>query len=280
MARILVLGHVHHDRVWRLDRPLVSGARLHWQTRETRLGGGGFNTASALRNLGHDVVLATALTDDAGGHAAIAALRRLGIDTRHVRLVAGETQLVEILLDPEGERTIVFSASHVRPAIPVPANADFDAAYINARAYDEAGLAALESLPLVVAQFPLSQAMPMPATVVVGSRADLAPRAASDLWPAAERVTGGRAEWLVLTDGPGPVTVTDGRSEALAPVPRRLDLPDMTGAGDCFAAGLVAALAGRSALDIGLLLEAAGEANAATARLLADRDRVLPPVLL
>ena len=46
MARVLVIAHLNHDRIWELDGPLKSGSRISWGKREIRLGGGGYFTGS------------------------------------------------------------------------------------------------------------------------------------------------------------------------------------------------------------------------------------------
>jgi len=46
MARVLVIAHLNHDRIWELDAPLKSGSRVSWGKREIRLGGGGYFTGS------------------------------------------------------------------------------------------------------------------------------------------------------------------------------------------------------------------------------------------
>ena len=46
--RVIVVGHINHDRIWRLTEPLRAGGRIAWSSRETRLGGGGYFTARRL----------------------------------------------------------------------------------------------------------------------------------------------------------------------------------------------------------------------------------------
>ena len=76
MAHIVVAGSVNLDRVWWLEAPLQSGARLSYAHRQLRLGGGGFNTAVALRTLGHDVSIVASLADDKAGRACRRALEQ------------------------------------------------------------------------------------------------------------------------------------------------------------------------------------------------------------
>ena len=71
-TRVVVIGHINHDRIWRLTEPLRAGGRIAWASRETRLGGGGYFTARRLLDLGHEVALLSNLMSDAHGEAALA----------------------------------------------------------------------------------------------------------------------------------------------------------------------------------------------------------------
>lgn len=252
MSRILVAGNINHDRVWHLDGPLVAGGRLSCLGRETRLGGGAFHTGAQLLRLGHAVSIAGSLMDDEAGRAALATLRSLGFDTRHVAILAGETAPADILLDPSGERTIVAPPNRRRPPVALAGPVEADAVYVNAAACSPELIAAMEQAPLGVAQFPAREAA-RPADILIGSAADLEGRDAHDLWRAARRIAGKRLSHLVVTDGPEPVRLIDGETVRLVPPPGQLSLADTIGAGDTFAGSyLHAVLAGLSPPDAAL----------------------------
>ena len=103
MHRILVIGNINHDRIWRLDAPLVPGGRLPVRDKAVVLGGGAFHTGSTLIALGAQVVLISRVMSDEMGAAALATLGRAGFDTSHIERVQGETEPLDILLDPEGD---------------------------------------------------------------------------------------------------------------------------------------------------------------------------------
>ena len=121
MGTVIVVGHVNHDRVWSLASPLASGARITYSDRTVRLGGGGFHTGAQLAKLGNEVRLVSNLMDDGHGQAALATLKAIGFDLRHVTMLAGETLFTEILLEPNGERTILNSGGQLRPPFAAPA---------------------------------------------------------------------------------------------------------------------------------------------------------------
>ncbi|MCM0752508.1 hypothetical protein DEA98_18920 [Brucella pseudogrignonensis] len=107
MARVLVIAHLNHDRIWELDGPLKSGSRVSWGKRETRLGGGGYFTGSPFLALGHEVALVSSLGNDALGDTARSELSELGFDMQHVYKRDSGTHITDILLEPSGERTIL-----------------------------------------------------------------------------------------------------------------------------------------------------------------------------
>lgn len=155
MATVLVVGSVNVDRIWHLATPVRAGGRLTCTGRETRLGGGGFNTGAALLALGHSVRLVATLADDADGRACHAALERRGFDMRHVGLVAGRTEPLDILVEPSGERTIIAPVAAERRPLDVLPAAGVDLVYVNRRRVDPAAMADLLLRLSIVAQLPL-----------------------------------------------------------------------------------------------------------------------------
>lgn len=265
MPHVLVCGGVHHDRIWRLDAPLVPGGRLRVRGKTMVLGGGAFHTARALLELGAEVALVSCLAGDALGQAARTALTEQGFDIRHIESVLGETVPLDILVDPDGERTILSPLRSGEAALRMGAPMPVDAAYLNTLHLDDSVLANLAQTPLVISQLPLHPATPRPADYVVTSRSDGGADMAS-IWTRAAALAGPRLKAVVLTDGPRPITLHDGvaslRIEA-APV---CQVSSSIGAGDRFCGSLLAAL-----LAGAPLAEAAATASRQTADWLARR---------
>lgn len=269
MGAIVVVGAVNHDRMWQVDGPLSPGARLTYSGPEVRLGGGGFTSGNMLRELGHEVILVSLLMDDGHGRAALETLAGRGFDTRHVSLLEGETPMVEVLVDPRGERTILFrrGAGKPMPAIRLEA-AGAHAAYVNAYRLDAALVADIAALPLVMLQYPLRHVEPVPADILISSRDDFGAGDLAALWQRARAVTRERVSSLVLTDGPGPIRLIDAAGVRTVTPAQQLELNDTTGAGDLFAAAyLHELLSGREPEAAAL------GASEATAQVLLRRER-------
>ncbi|HEY5789696.1 MAG TPA: PfkB family carbohydrate kinase, partial [Gammaproteobacteria bacterium] len=230
MARIAVLGTLAVDRVVQLEAPLRLGAHQQGRALPDRCGGGGANAAVALARAGHQVALVSAVGDDADGRALLATLDAAGVDTAHVARLPQPTSNSLLLVDPQGERTIVNLQRLHAPHPGVLRELELDAVYVRSRASDLA--------PLLRALLPHRRVV---AHVLVGSAADLAPGLLLDPFAHATRISGGQAEWIVATRGPQGASAY-GRGETLQQPALPVTAVDSTGAGDAFAAGLVHAL--------------------------------------
>lgn len=241
MHRVIVIGSVNHDRIWQLDGPLVSGGRLGFSSRQVHLGGGGFYTGCQLLELGAQVSIVSRLMRDEQGLAALKTIGDMGFDTTHVTTPPGETALAEILLEPDGQRTIIGAWSG--PRIPFSANGPLAgaAAYINALQLDESLVAQLETIPLVISQLPIRPATPRPADYVISSRDD-ASGGIEAVWERAHNTAGPRLKMLVLTNGPEPVTLFDGRESVRVDTAPAVQVRNTIGAGDRFSGAFLFAL--------------------------------------
>lgn len=268
MHRVIVIGSVNHDRVWQLLDPLTPGGRLRFSAREIHLGGGGFHTGCQLLDLGADVVLVTRAMQDEQGLAVLDAVREMGFDTRHVMLLPGKTEPLDILLEPNGQRTILGPAGRSGAAFSIKEPLTGDAAYLNAILLEETLVAKLDDIPLVVSQLPLRPATPRPADYVITSRDD-AGEEPPDVWRRALDIAGPRLKMLVLTDGPRRITLYDGRRSIHVDPAPAVQSTNTIGAGDRFSgAFLFALLNGQDAAA------AASEANHVTADWLRRRHDV------
>jgi fructokinase len=241
-TRIVVIGHINHDRIWRLNEPLRAGGRIAWSSRETRLGGGGYFTARRLLDLGHDVALLSNLMSDGHGESALADLNAAGFDTTLITRRDGETDFADILLDPTGERTILSSERRLSRTFLLDSPIESDAFYVNAPKLPQTILTSLERAPLVVSQFPLREAEPRPADIMVGSKADLLGVSMGDIWTRARSLATDRLSHLVMTDGPAAISVFDGTTEQTLKLARTVTVRDTIGAGDTFSGSLLNAL--------------------------------------
>jgi sugar/nucleoside kinase (ribokinase family) len=241
MHRVIVIGGVNHDRIWQLSDPLVRGGRMHVDSQEIHLGGGGFFTGNQLLELGCEVAIVTWLRSDAHGVSALQTLEDMGFDTSEVAMEPGQTSPLEILLEPNGERTILSLPNHARPPFRTETALVGDAVYLNALSLDAELVRRLDTVPIVVTQLPLRPATPRPAEYVISSRDD----AAGDIeavWDRASAIAGSRLKMLILTDGPNPITLLDGRNAMQVAPPERVEIKSAIGAGDRFSGAFLFAL--------------------------------------
>jgi ribokinase len=272
MAKILVLGSVNVDRVWRLDRPLRVGGRNLFGAVERRIGGGGFNTGSALLALGHQVSIATSLGDDEDGRRCLETLRQMGFGTTDVSVQRRSTTPIEIFVDPFGERTILAAQDAEGEPMTQELAGSAELAYVAARKVDKAVLSKLSARMDVIAQIPLDVEEQRPATVLIGSSSDLNVEGLRNVFASGRRIAGPSLQYVVLTDGPRDVRVWDKHAESSVPVDPRPAPNDTTGAGDVFAAGFIDAyLRGDARQD------AVRHGSAIAGLFLADRAAFLGP---
>ncbi len=240
MARIVVVGSVAQDDVFKLVQPLAPGRHLDAAARRLRLGGGGANTAIPLRHAGHEVTLVAPVGADAVAEWLLAKLQEAGIDVSAVVRVPGDSTRSLVFVDPGGERTIVNLNRCREPGPPQRlASLASDAVYVRSRDLDVRELlseAAVRSL--VVAHVPPLEAGSRPAHVLVGSESDLPPSFLADPWAAGRAIAGETLRLVVVTRGPRGAEAF-GKSERVSVPAPKVPVVDSTAAGDVFAAGLV-----------------------------------------
>jgi sugar/nucleoside kinase (ribokinase family) len=233
MHRVIVIGGVNHDRIWQLKAPLTPGKRVQYSQRVTRIGGGGFYTGQQLLDLGAEVTLISRLKRDEQGLSALKTLEEIGFDTQQIEMLPGETIPLEILLEPDGERTIITFSDAPNPPFCLKGPVTGAAAYINALILDDELVARLNHIPLVISQLPLREATARPADWVISSRTD----AGSDVgaaWQAARAIAGPRLKTLVITDGTRPTILFDGETAVEVSAPPPVKVVSTIGAGDRF----------------------------------------------
>ncbi|MGC4896456.1 carbohydrate kinase family protein [Micromonospora sp. DT31] len=285
VPRVVVVGDVITDVVAMLSGPLATGSDT---AAGIRFSGGGqaANTAAWLAGQGAPVTLVAAVGDDETGRERVAELTRIGVDCVVQRHEGYPTGTV-IVLTHDGERTMVsqrganlrLTAEHVDEALAAAP----DAGHLHLSAYTlldvgsrGAGLRALAAARARGLTVSVDAASAAPLRRVGGAfltwvrdvdlllvNTDEATVLAGGLDPAAQgRALTAVAHRVVVKRGAaGAVWVQRGGGPVeFAPAPG-VDVVDVTGAGDAFAAGLLTAwLAGadpRAALaragDLGAL---------------------------
>ena len=270
-ALIVCLGDVMVDVVARLSGPVELGSDRPART-ELHPGGSAANTAAWLAWTGAAAALVARVGSDVLGSWSLARLGR-GLAAQVSIDPAVPTGTCIVLVSPDGERTMVpdtgangaLAPAHLRPEIFAPTR------HLHLSGY------ALFSGARAAARHALSGARQARMTISVGAASagplrELGAQTFFDLVGSDVLLFANQAEAELLTGQPDPLiaatvlaqrvgraVVTAGAGSAVwadaeerAEVPARRGTPvlDTTGAGDAFAAGMLAALArGEAALD-------------------------------
>ncbi len=264
MTDILVVGSVAWDEVALLEGELQHGGHNGARWLGRRVGGGAANTAMALARAGDRATVISAVGMDEQGVRLIATLADVGVDVDAIDRHGSETTRSVVLLESDGERTVVNLA---RARVPLPADlATRPAACCYVRSADPALTEVLRQRVrhgLVVAHIPPLLPDFRPAQVLVGSASDLDAGFLADPYAAALEVAGEPLEWVVVTHGSSGACAcaVDRTIEVRAP---KVEAVDTTGAGDIFAAGLVHALARGKAMEHALATAVAWGAASVT----------------
>jgi sugar/nucleoside kinase (ribokinase family) len=276
MARIVVIGSVAQDAVFALRQPLRANAHLEAEARGERIGGGAAGTGLPLAYAGHAVRLVSPLGTDAAGDALLAELAAGGIDTSTLSRVAGSSTRSLVLLDPDGERTVVNLHRCREPEPPAClGEIAADAIYVRSRDPDLAPLlAARLGDALLAAHVPPVAEGARPSHVLVGSEADLPAEALAAPWAFGRRVAGEALRWFVVTRGASGAEAFSATERLHAPAPPAA-VVDSTGAGDALAAGLLHGLLSGASMREALQTAVAwGAAKVAIAGSVLTRDAV------
>jgi sugar/nucleoside kinase (ribokinase family) len=276
VARIVVVGSVSIDEVVALRQPLRAGMHLDGRERGRRVGGGATNTAIPLAFAGHGVTVVSSVGTDPEGSTILARLSDAGVDTSQVIRRAGSSTRSLVLVEPDGERTVV-NLHRCREEGPprrlrtLPA----DVIYVRSRELDLAPiLAARLDSSLVVAHVPPSGAGVRPAHALVASAADLSDDERLAPWETGRRAAGEALDWIVVTRGPGGAEAHSADRRLLVPA-RDVAAGDSTGAGDVFASGLLHALAAGASMESALATAVAWGTCAVECGGIPPRERIL-----
>ncbi|MEN8176683.1 MAG: PfkB family carbohydrate kinase [Pseudomonadota bacterium] len=240
---IVVVGSVALDEIVTLGSPLRTGSHNSGRLEGGRIGGGAANTAMALARAGDCVRVVSAVGEDAEGAQLVSRLRELGVGVGLVQRRAEQTTRSLVLIDTQGERTVVNLA---RAHVPLPADlAELPADWMYVRSADPALTPVLAQRVArnegVLAHVPPVRDGFRPAQVLVGSVSDLDEGFLADPFIAGRRIAGETLEWMVITEGSAGARAFGAGGIIEEPAPR-VRVVDSTGAGDVFAGGLLHAL--------------------------------------
>ncbi len=256
VASAIIIGSVAWDEVVMLASPLVPGSHNAGHQRGGRVGGGAANTAMAMARAGDSVQVISSVGSDAAGDALLKTLADTGVDIRHISRQSSETTRSLVMLDGEGERTVVNLS---RASVPLPEGlSDFDADWVYVRSADSALTPVLQEFigrnRSVMAHVPPVKNDFRPATILVGSASDLDQDFLGAPFKSGKAIAGDSLQSMVVTYGSeGAVAYgPDGEIRQTAP---SVQVVDSTGAGDVFTGGLMHALS--SGVSMGEALETA-----------------------
>lgn len=268
---ILVYGSLVPDITFRVPRIPTLGDDVPASHVTLTAAGGGGNVAVALAAWGFEVrVSGNSVGTDPLGRWTAAQLkgRGIGLPAGYVS-DAGVTTPNAILVSPDGERTIVGNDYRSVTWLPVDRWDDVAAVMVDAysgaagaRVIDEA---AERGLPVVATDRTGPETARV--SVLLWSRDEHSA-------PAEAAAIAATGPVVAVTDGAGPVVVSvpDGTSYEITPPPH--PARETTGAGDVFAAAVVAGLSTESPVRSAL----AGAAHTAAAYVAAGRDSEFPPL--
>jgi sugar/nucleoside kinase (ribokinase family) len=265
VADVAVYGTVAADVVLRVPALPHPGDHIKADPLGWRLGGSSANVACGLASAGHQVRLVGPVGTDAMAEALVAELERLGVRTDHLIRIDLPSPRALILLGPDGERTIlVIDRLAEVSAFPIDDPPDVDGVdCIFVESYERFSTTVAERSPdaLVVATPPSGRGRSWPADLVVGSERQYPETWLASPFESALPVAGPRLRWVVVTRGRRGADAY-GPDDSWHVDARPARQVDATGAGDAFAAGLIAGLLARRGIEEALELGAARGAAA------------------
>lgn len=238
MASILLIANLNCDRILKLNRPLETGGRYHYQDGGYRLGGGGANTGIGLVWAGHNVALVSQVGRDKIGDWLMAEASTQGIDCRLMQRYEQNTCEMLLVMTPDGERTIIRPERPLFELAAPPNWSNWDALYINSSAEGAVSWAktALKQT-LVMAQLAKDNRQ-RPCHILIASKADMQGRSQLSPWEYALTIAGESLQYFIVTDGESGAMVYHNKGEQHVAA-QTANVIDTTGAGDAYAAGVL-----------------------------------------
>ncbi|MEN3279261.1 MAG: hypothetical protein V7607_401 [Solirubrobacteraceae bacterium] len=244
MADVVVFGTVVADVVLRVAALPQPGDQIRAEPLGWRLGGGSANVACGLAAASHDVELVGPVGTDSMANDLLAELERRGVHTPRCIRMSSVSPRALILLDAKGERTILIIGGERWPeplCLPdLPQASGVSCVYVES--YERFPTTIGDRFPeaMLIAPPPTGHSA-WPADIIVGSQGQYPKDGFATPYESAREAAGARLRWVVVTRGAqgadayGP----QGCQHVAGRTARQVDA---TGAGDAFAAGLIAAL--------------------------------------
>lgn len=281
MSNILVIGSLNADLVVRVSRFPAPGETISGEDLAIIPGGKGANQAVAAARQGAQVSMVGCVGDDSFGPALVQNLQSSRVDTSHVRTDPASTGTATIVVDAQGQNSIVLSPG---------ANAKVSTSDVDAVSFENAKILLLQfEIPFKTVTYAASVARqnglrvvlnPAPARPIPDSllaNIDILIPNESELqlltgMPVNDMESAKPAAQALLAKGVETVIVTLGSNGALLVTPEatvnipafNVDVVDTTAAGDAFIGGFAAALLKGSSLEDAVRYGNASGALAAT----------------
>lgn len=265
IVKIATFGDVNIDVVLDVEDLPVKGGEVFSTRRRELLGGSASNTAVVLARLGFESAVMGAVGDDGAGRRALYGLGTAGVSTDLVSMSETHpTAMNTVMVTPDGERTMIGARGANVHYKPDPGwDEGIDWLHVSGYSLME-GPQQRSALDVIAAA--RENSIPCSLDVPVGVGANIRSllsgvldgfRVVSGSRLALNEFTDSTDPVGVLAGGPTMVAVTSGADplllmagdERISLTPPAVDSVDVTGAGDAFAAGLIAA--GLSAFEPG-----------------------------
>ncbi|MFC5834367.1 carbohydrate kinase family protein [Nonomuraea insulae] len=238
MPDFWIIGPIAWDLALYVDHLPASGHFVQASDSAERPGGTGANVAVALSQAGGTVHMVGYIGADAAGQKMTNTLATSGVDVHHVQTLPGHTSSVVLLIEPNGERTIIGIQPDLLHTIAIPTTAIAPGDIVYFAAWHDTFTPAAQALAgngTLVTSVPPGTLPAM--RYLIGSRNDFSTIPANTT--------------AIVTEGAKGVTVHScGNSQHYPAAPA--DVVDVTGAGDAFAAGLLWGIAQGQHLDQGV----------------------------
>ncbi|MEI6859274.1 MAG: PfkB family carbohydrate kinase [Shewanella sp.] len=238
MANILLIANLNCDRILRLDKPLQTGGRFHYQDGGQRLGGGGANTGLGLVWAHHRVALVSQVGRDKVGDWLLAEASTQGIECHLIQRHDETSNEMLLVMTPDGERTIIRPQRPIFELAAPPVWSQWNAVYFNSSAEGVVSWAktALRH-SLVFAQLAKDD-RPRPCHILIASKTDMQGRSNLVPWQYGLSIAGDSLQYFIVTDGAtGAIVYSVNDSTHVDAIPA--NVVDTTGAGDAYASGLI-----------------------------------------
>lgn len=189
------------------------------------------------------MIIVGSIGRDELGEELLAALTESGLDTSQIVSVEQSSTRSMILVDEQGERTVVnFMRSHEENPPVRLLDIKADCVYVRSRRRDLGSLLKKKAeSSLIIAHVPPSEKGSRPAHILVASASDVAGDVLDDPWAVGQRIADDLLQWMIVTHGAEGV-IAYAKDQVLRIPAKPVKPIDTTGAGDSFAAGLVHAL--------------------------------------